>query len=321
MDLLHRFFQLHRLLDGRRTPLARRDIEVALGCSTSTVKRLINELRNYGAQIEVVAGKGYRYQSGARFQLPGLALSAPELSALLMAHQLLGELGGSAPLGPLRQGVAQVLAGSGLDVEGLQSRLRIKPSRSRGEPECLPAVLEALLARKRLAIAYHGRSRGSDLPTTREIAPQRLTRYRDRWYLDAWCYLRRDLRSFALERIQSAASVKGDCDEVSQEVLTTWTDAAYGIFNGPGRHLAVLKFAPERARWASEDRWHARAQGAMQPDGSYELRVPYSDPTELISDVMRLGNEVEVIEPPALRHAVGEALARAASRYQAKRPE
>lgn len=314
MDLLHRFFQLHRLLDGRRTPLPRREIEEALGCSTSTVKRLVNELRNYGAPIEVVAGKGYRYQSGAGFSLPGLSLSAPELSALLLAHQLIGDVD-EAHFKPLQQGVESILAGAGLPVAAMAGRLRIKPTRSRGEPPCLPAVLDALLTRRRLNIDYHGRSRGSDAPSRRDIAPQRLTRYRDRWYLDAWCYLRRDLRSFALERIQSAKPIEGECDEVSHEVLNLWTDAAYGIFNGPGRNLAVLKFAPERARWAAEECWHPKSSGTFLPDGSYELRLPYSNPTELMSDVMRLGDEVEVLAPPELRGAVAEALTRAARRY------
>jgi predicted DNA-binding transcriptional regulator YafY len=317
MDLLHRFFQLHRLLQGRRTPLARRDMEVALSCSTSTVKRLINELRNYGAPIELVPGQGYRYQSGARFDLPGLALSPTEVSALLLAHLLLGDLA-EPRFKTLQQGVVSALAGAGLPAGELAGRLRIKPSRSRGEPACLPMVLDALLVRSRLSIAYHGRSRGSDRPTRRDIAPQRLTRYRDRWYLDAWCYLRRDLRSFALERVQDVRRIDGACDEVSDEVLTLWTDASYGIFNGPGRHLAVLRFTPERARWAADECWHARASGHFLPDGSFELKVPYSDPTELMRDVMRLGAEVEVMAPPSLREAFAQAFAQAARLYECR---
>ena len=52
------------------------------------------------------------------------------------------------------------------------------------------AVAGALM-RRRLAIAYHGRER--DATTVRKVSPQRLTHYRDNWYLDAWCHSRRGL--------------------------------------------------------------------------------------------------------------------------------
>jgi predicted DNA-binding transcriptional regulator YafY len=38
-------------------------------------------------------------------------------------------------------------------------------------------------------------------PTEREVSPQRLVHYRDNWYLDAWCHLREDVRSFSIDAI------------------------------------------------------------------------------------------------------------------------
>ncbi|HBG31919.1 MAG TPA: transcriptional regulator, partial [Gammaproteobacteria bacterium] len=51
--------------------------------------------------------------------------------------------------------------------------------------------------RQRLMIDYA--SRGSGQTSTREISPQRLTHYRDNWYLDAWCHKSNGLRTFALD--------------------------------------------------------------------------------------------------------------------------
>ena len=48
-------------------------------------------------------------------------------------------------------------------------------------------------------ITYHGRRR--DQVSERVVSPQRLTQYRNSWYLDAWCHQANGLRSFALERI------------------------------------------------------------------------------------------------------------------------
>ena len=61
------------------------------------------------------------------------------------------------------------------------------------------AVGTALLQRRRLVIDYHGRSRNER--REREVSPQRLIHYRDNWYLDAWCHVKRGLRSFAVDAV------------------------------------------------------------------------------------------------------------------------
>ena len=39
----------------------------------------------------------------------------------------------------------------------------------------------------------------------------------------------------------------------------------------------------------------------LLPSGRYVLEVPYSDPRELLGDVLRHGSSVEVLEPPEMR--------------------
>ena len=57
----------------------------------------------------------------------------------------------------------------------------------------------------------------------------------------------------------------------------------------------------------------------MLADGSYELRILYSDPRELIMDILKHGAEVEVIEPEELRREVMERLNQAAAKYTARK--
>ena len=49
------------------------------------------------------------------------------------------------------------------------------------------------------------------------------------------------------------------------------------------------------------------------------LKVPYSDPRELIGDVLRHGPEVEVLSPAALRQSVQSALTLALRKYNSYR--
>lgn len=92
--------------------------------------------------------------------------------------------------------------------------------------------------------------------------------------------------------------------------------SSYGIFAGKAKHLAVLRFTPERARWVADEHWHPQQQSRMLADGSYELRVPYSDSRELVMDILKHSGEVEVISPEALRDAVTERLKSALGHYR-----
>jgi predicted DNA-binding transcriptional regulator YafY len=66
----------------------------------------------------------------------------------------------------------------------------------------------------------------------------------------------------------------------------------------------------------SAEQWHPQQKSRFEPDGSYVLEVPYSDPRELVMDVLRYGPDVEVLAPDALRGAVREQLEQAAARYR-----
>ena len=77
----------------------------------------------------------------------------------------------------------------------------------------------------------------------------------------------------------------------------------------------MLRFSPERARWVAEEQWHPQLQGKLLADGSYELRIPYADPRELVMDILKYGAEVEVIKPEALRCHVADQLCKTLARY------
>ncbi len=73
MDRFHRYYSLHRLFSTRRLPISRAVLERELECSRPTVKRIIDDLRDYGAPIEYVReANGYRYAPGVAFELPGI---------------------------------------------------------------------------------------------------------------------------------------------------------------------------------------------------------------------------------------------------------
>jgi predicted DNA-binding transcriptional regulator YafY len=150
----------------------------------------------------------------------------------------------------------------------------------------------------------------------RQVSPQRLVHYKNTWYLDAWCHSRDKLLRFALDAVQQASVLHdAPAKAVALRTLQDEMDAGYGIYAGGTRRLATLRFAPQAAPWISREQWHPEQQGRFLDDGSWELSLPYVDETELVMDILRQGEQVEVLAPAELRDAVKRRLAAALAVY------
>lgn len=321
MDKFDRIFQLHLLLRTRRRPVPIDVIAKKLSCSERTAHRIITLLRDQlGAPVAYDhQHAGYHYPTNAQslYELPGLWFSPQELYALLVSHRLLSDVQPGlldSHLSPLRKRIEQILSHHHAGSPEISQRVRILSMAGRNTNlEHFRTVVDALLQRRGLRILYHGRER--DQLTERVISPQRLVFYRSNWYLDAWCHLRKDLRSFALDRLHPVALLKQPAKTIADAELDKHFASGYGIFAGAPTATAVLRFSSDAARWVADETWHPQQQGRVLASGGYELRIPYSNPRELIGDILRYGDDVEVLEPPALRAAVKTKLENALKRY------
>ena len=73
--------------------------------------------------------------------------------------------------------------------------------------------------------------------------------------------------------------------------------SSYGIFSGKADKAAVLRFTPKQARWVASEQWHPEQLRRFEKDGSYVLEFPYSNDSELVMDILRYGENVEVVSP------------------------
>lgn len=282
----------------------------ALEISPATLKRDLEYLRSQlGAPITYdAASRAYRFAAATRqvrHELPGLWFDERELYALLTAYQLLGELDSDGILSrhmqPLRERIQQML-GQGDDERAAALHQRVKVIHAFRRPvpgEFFELITAALTQRRRLQMRYL--TRGRQEVGDREVSPQRLVHYRNTWYLDAWCHRVEGLRRFALDAIESAALVQRAAKNVVMKQVEAEMDAGYGIYAGGKRRWAELLFSPRAAAWISREEWHPQQIGLWLDDGSYVLRVPYVDDTELVMDLLRQAEQVKVLAPEALR--------------------
>jgi len=323
MSKVERLYHLHNILNQRRTPISRQELMERLECSQATLYRLVGELRDFlGAPLEQdKESRGFYYDRSLDqpFDLPGIWISPSELQALLTARQVLGNVQPGlleGELESLQSRITALLRQKGVEAEEGDSRIHIQSAASRAVPaRMFQDVLAALIKRQRLHIRYHGRRK--DQVSERSVSPQRLTQYRNSWYLDAWCHDSDGLRSFALERVREQRLLSDAAKEVSEHDLATHFDRSYGIFSGPAEHEAKLRFTQEMSRWVADEVWHPDQKGSFDAEGRWLLTLPFSSARELVMDILRYGSDVEVLAPDFLRDIVLEVAQRTVAQYKA----
>ena len=320
MDRTERFYRIRRRLIEKGA-LTRREIEEGLEISHATFKRDIEYLRDR-LNVPIVWSRerqAYVLDPGAELsELPGVWFSPAEVYALLEIDHLLDTLGSgllARQLAPLRTRLRALLESGDHGHREIRRRIRILTLGTRRvNREVFEALSLALLGRKQVFIRHLKRGDGGI--TERMVSPQRLVHYRYNWYLDAWCHVRKDLRTFAVDAVRQARVDEAPAREVPDSELDRMLGSGYGIFAGAETETAKLRFTPDSARWVADEVWHSKQLGRIEADGSYVLELPYSREPELVMDLLRHGAGVEVLSPPSLRERVASELAAAARQYQ-----
>ncbi len=209
VDRTERFYRIRQRLVEKGS-LTRREIEEDLEISHATFKRDIEYLRDR-LNVPIVWSReqsAYVLDPKAeQSELPGVWFSPAEVYALLEIDHLLGSLGGGhfrRQLEPLRARLAALLESGDHGHREIRRRIRVLALGTRRvNRDVFEALSLALLGRKQAFIRHLKRGDGD--VTERTVSPQRLVHYRYNWYLDAWCHVRKDLRTFAVDAIRHRA--------------------------------------------------------------------------------------------------------------------
>jgi predicted DNA-binding transcriptional regulator YafY len=323
MDRTERFYRIDQLINNRKQVTTREFLE-ELGVSLATFKRDLLYMQNHlHAPIVYDRFSGaYCFDKnnaiGPKYELPGLWFNDTEIHALLVAKHLLEEIqpGILEPhIQPLISRLEGLLDSTDHLLEEIESRIVIeKPAYRPVGSNVFAICATGLLRRRMLEISYRNRRDTEGVPN-RRLSPQRLTYYKNTWYLDAWCHRRAAPRRFSVDAIEHVELLDEAAIEVPAEELNAIFRAGYGIFSGPDVTWAKLRFTPYQAKWISTEKWHAEQRGHFEEDGSYMLEFPFTSSTELVMDILRYGPNIEVISPPELRDKVIERLRNSVSQY------
>jgi predicted DNA-binding transcriptional regulator YafY len=232
---VNRTDRLYALVEELRAyaprPRTARELADRFEVSVRTIERDLGALLEAGVPIYATPGPGGGYSLDKSHTLPPVNFTAEEATALAIALARPA----ASPLGEsLRSALRKVVAAMPSSVadaaQRLAGRVALLPHASDTSPPAARTVEQALIASRVLEIDYEDRNGER---SHRLVEPAALVGSGEAWYLVGYCRLRKDGRSFRMDRIVGAA--------LTDEPAPDRDPVSLGDIAGRVRRLSLLE--------------------------------------------------------------------------------
>jgi predicted DNA-binding transcriptional regulator YafY len=172
-----------------------------LQVSQRTIYRDVRDLQLSGMPIEGEAGVGYTLRHD--LDLPPLTFTASELTALVLGARLVKAWGGATSMAAANDALLRIEAVLPVEMrERLDTILMFAPGfrMQKAVRERLDVLHDACVARRAIAFGYQ---REDGERSRREVRPLALYFFGGVWTLASWCEVRKDFRTFRLDRMEA----------------------------------------------------------------------------------------------------------------------
>lgn len=303
--------QTHRRMTGA-------ELAARLEVDGRTLRRYIAALEDLGIPILAERGRYGGYMLMPGYKVPPLMFTQEETLAVglgLVAARRLGLGDRAAAIESAQAKLERVMPAP------LQKRLRALgetvaldlPAPSAPVDDATLATLaEAIRSARRVRLDYQPEAGAA---TTRDVDPYGLVYRRGRWYVSGHCHLRRDLRSFRLDRIRQVQLVDAYFGRPAH------FDAAAHL----GRRITELPRAIPVSVLLHTDLADAMSDlgeslGTLAPvEGGVLLQARTDSLAWFARQLARLGCRFTVLAPPGLRQAVRRHARRLLAAAEARR--
>jgi predicted DNA-binding transcriptional regulator YafY len=306
---LERMLRIHQALQAGGFPNATklaREVEV----STKTIHRDIEFMRDrLNLPIEYDSAHiGYRY-TGEVSSFPTMQITEGEIFALVVAEKALQQYRGTSFEKPLLSAIKkmeQALPDTiSLNLADIEQTISF---RTRAEPilnlEIFDTLAKAVAQRQQLELHYRKPGQPAE---KRLVDAYHLANINGEWYLFAYDYARKDLRTFVPARIQSVKPTGKTFERTQKFSLEKRLRDSFGVHSGEGEFEVVIRFNARAADYIREKKWHPSQTLRELKGGGAELQMKLSSLTEVERWVLSWGGDAVVLKPRELVEAVRSA--------------
>jgi predicted DNA-binding transcriptional regulator YafY len=297
------------------------DLAAQLGVSVRTLQRYMLMLDEMGIPIYSERGPNGGFSLVRGYKLPPLVFTPREAAALYLGANLAEEVWGSLFQDAARSALIRlenVLPAEQRQEVAWAQRSLVTTGLQRVDPGPLAPLLETLRSavREQRTVELTYLSSQTPHPTRRSLDAYALVYRWGWWYVIGYCHLRQALRSFRLDRIESAQLTAGRFTRPADFDVQAYLESEFS--QQPGL-LVRMRFAPAGAAIARHSRayWHSLRE---LPDGSVEVEAWSPDREWAASSALAYGPLVTVLAPPEVAALVRAWALAAAQNYPEQSP-
>jgi len=302
------------LLQARGKMTADR-LAMIMDVSTRTIYRDMDALSLAHVPVAMDYGPGGGYYLPEGYRLDPTIFTSEEAVALALGGSVAGDYRLFESQDGLRRALVKLEAALPeeyrADVRAARERILFDTTAWYRRPVTvahLETVRAALWGARQLDLLY-GRSNGPDVGW-RRVEPHGLVCKAGVWYLVAYCHVRRDFRTFRVERIEEVVVREETVRPRRGFDLQTYWETARQRFEAQTKPFALtLRVSP--AAHVAGDAMVLREE----EDGSRVVRVDVESAGEAAAYALARGAAVTVLDPPEVRAAVAAAARAVAALY------
>lgn len=303
------------------------DLAALCGKTTRTIRRDLQALEESGFPIfDDRSGDDGRTRwrlNGQAFRGLAAGLTLSELCALYFSGTLVAALAGTPFRGDVERAFEKLASALTPHMRAFLDRLprvvSAKPDAARRRTEAganqealVAQLLDATLRQRQATLRYHSRS--SNRTKTYLVHPYRLAYAQGGLYLLAYVPEYGEVRTFAIERVASAALLEDGFTPI-EELPAQAFPHSLGVHSGRPEPIAV-DFDPAVADYVRAREWHPSQRAETGADGTLRLHLSVCRDQALRSWVLSFGPFARVHAPDTLAQEIAAQLQEASARYR-----
>jgi predicted DNA-binding transcriptional regulator YafY len=256
--------------------------------------------------------KGYKFTNGDRIKK--LGLSDDELLVLFAASEAVSHLGDALGRG-FEELMNRVTAATKRTVGRTKLPIAVKMPEAVGSGNLgdhFGIVSACLNERRAIELVY--RAQHTKEVTERIVDPYGLVFYDGIWTIVGYCHLRKDIRSFAFDRILGLKERHLYFEPRDGFDLEEYLSHSWGIVEDEAVQLTV-RFSAQVTDYVLRKKWHPSERREMLPNGDVEMSYTVAGIDEIKHWIYSWLPHAEILEPAWFREQAAVELAESCAKH------